>query len=55
MNIKKLFTIFIIIALILPTFCFADDFLEESELDNFIEVSTNVSETKKEPTTHSKL
>ena len=33
---------------------FRYDFLEESELDNFIEVSTDISETKKEPTTYSK-
>ncbi len=54
MNTKKIFVIFIIIALILPTSCFADDFLEENELDNFIEVSTDTTKTQKEPTTHSK-
>lgn len=54
MDLKKLFTIFIIIALMLPSLCFADDFLEENEVDNFIEVSTDTTETKKEPTTHSK-
>ncbi len=54
MDLKKLFTIFIMITLMFPSACFADDFLEENELDNFIEVSTETSETKKEPTTHSK-
>lgn len=54
MDIKKLLISFIILALLLPTVCFADDFLEETELDNFIEVSTDTAETLKEPTTNSR-
>lgn len=54
MIIKKLFLSFIIIVLILPTLCFADDILEENELDNFLEVSNEVANPTKEPTTNSK-
>lgn len=54
MIIKKLFLSFIIITLILPTVCFADDFLEENELDNFLEVSNEATSPAKEPTTNSK-
>ena len=54
MYIKKLLIIFSIIVLILPTICFADDFFEEEELDNFIPVSTDNKESSKEPTTNSK-
>ena len=54
MIIKKLLISFAIIALILPTVSFADDFLEENELDNFLEVSNEIENSGKEPTTHSK-
>ena len=54
MYIKKLLIILIIIVLTLPQVVFADDFLEENELDNFIEVSTDTKETSKEPITNSK-
>lgn len=54
MIIKKLFLSFIIIVLILPAVCFADDILEENELDNFLEVSNEVANPTKEPTTNSK-
>lgn len=54
MYIKKLFIIFSIIVLILPSICFADDILEESELDNFAPVSTDSKDNLKEPSTNSK-
>jgi len=54
MYIKKLFIIFIMIILILPSFCFADDFLEENQLDEFIEVSANSKNKQTEPITNSK-
>ena len=54
MIIKKLLISFAIIVLILPTVSFADDFLEENELDNFLEVSNEIENSGKEPTTHSK-
>ena len=54
MDIKKLLISLILFILILPHVVFADDFLEENELDNFIEVSTDSKETSKEPITNSK-
>lgn len=54
MYIKKILSIFIILTFLLPLFCFADDILEENELDNFLEVSTEAQTTSKEPTTNSK-
>jgi len=49
MYIKKLIILFLIIILLIPSFSFADDILEENELDNFIEVSNNASNVAKEP------
>lgn len=54
MYIKKLLISFIFITLILPTPCFADDFLEETNLDTFIEVSAETKKSSKEPNTNSK-
>ena len=54
MYIKKMLLIFMIFLLIFPSFCFADDFLEESELDEFIEVSADSKDKTKEPITNSK-
>ncbi len=54
MMIKKLLISLLIALFILPSFCLADDFLEENELDNFLEVSNDVSNPSKEPTTNSK-
>ena len=51
---KKILITTFIMFLILPTLCFADDFLDESELDNFLEVSTDATNPSKEPTTNSK-
>ncbi len=51
---KKILMTFIILSIILPTLCFADDFLEETELDNFLEVSNEVTNSAKEPITNSK-
>lgn len=54
MYTKKILIIFIILSFLLPLFCFADDILEESELDNFLEVSADTQKTSKEPITNSK-
>ncbi len=54
MMMKKIFIILTIFFTIVPSLCFADDFLEESELDNFIEVSTDTKNPSKEPTTNAK-
>lgn len=54
MYLKKILSIFIILTFLLPLFCFADDILEENELDNFLEVSADTEKTSKEPTTNSK-
>lgn len=54
MYIKKLLIIFMIISLSIPTICFADDFLEETYLDTFIEVSADTKDQAKEPITNSK-
>lgn len=54
MFIKRIFILLIIITLFIPGLCFADDFLEENNLDNFLEVSNNSENTKKEPITNSK-
>lgn len=54
MIIKKLLISFMIIALIFPTVCFAYDILQENELDNYLEVSTEAKKAFKEPITNSK-
>lgn len=54
MVIKKLFFLFILLVFLLPTICFADDLLEETELDNWLEVSTENTTSSKEPITNSK-
>ncbi len=54
MVIKKLFFLFILLVFLLPTICFADDLLEETELDNWLEVSTEGKTSSKEPITNSK-
>lgn len=51
---KKVFFIFIILMLICPVFCFADDLLEEAEWDNFLQTSTDTTTPVKEPTTNAK-
>lgn len=54
MVIKKLFFLFILLVFLLPTICFADDLLEETELDNWLQVSTENTTSSKEPITNSK-
>ncbi len=54
MYIRKLFFISIIIILFIPSICLADDILQDCDLDNFIEVSTDSTNETKEPTTNSK-
>lgn len=54
MIIKKLLICFMIVALFFPSVCLADDFLEESEFDVFLPVSTDPKKASKEPTTNSK-
>lgn len=51
---KKLLICFIIVTLFFPSMCLADDFLEESEFDVFVPVSTDPKKASKEPTTNSK-
>ena len=51
---KKISIFFLIVLFILPQIVFADDFLGENELDNFIEVSGEAENTSKEPTTNAK-
>ena len=51
---KKVFFIFIILMLICPIFCFADDLLEEAEWDNFLQTSTDTTTPAKEPVTNAK-
>ena len=54
MYLKKTFIIFIIIISIIEPLCFADDFLSENELDNYIEVSASADNLSSEPDTNSK-
>lgn len=54
MNFKKITISFILILLLIQPFCFADDFLSDSELDNFIEVSNDVQNSIKEPPTNAR-
>lgn len=54
MYIKKTIFILIIIITILSPFSYADDILEDNELDNYIEVSNELTNTSKEPKINSK-
>ena len=54
MFIRKIFTFFVIIILLLPIITFADDAIEEGEFENSITVSNDNKETIKEPITNSK-
>lgn len=54
MYFRKLIIIFIIFVLLLQPICLADDILSDSELDNFIEVSNDVQNSIKEPTTNAR-
>lgn len=54
MYIKKSIIFFIIAIILFPSFCLADDILEDNEIDDFIEVSNEATDTSKEPKTNSK-
>ena len=54
MFIKKLLIVFSIFLFIFQITCFADDLINEKDLDSFIEVSSTPSDNIKEPTTNSK-
>lgn len=54
MFVKKLLIIFSIFLFIFQTICLADDYINETDFDSFVEVSSTPSDDIKEPTTNSK-